>query len=144
MAKVDAETRVGVNNTKKPEAKAGTDSNGKQKKKMRKGGRNLVIMGMVSILIAMITTGVSLAIYHKSGDIYLDRSRPGFLPDEEEAEQEEKKEEDYDFAKNGPLTATILQEYLDKLQVEVNAVDAYDKPFDAKVLSDKALGIPEE
>ena len=50
---------------------------------MTTGGRNLVLLGVGSILIAFIMTGVSLAVYHNSGDIYLDRSRPGFLPDEE-------------------------------------------------------------
>jgi alpha-galactosidase/6-phospho-beta-glucosidase family protein len=45
-------------------------------------------------MIALATTGVSLAIYHNSGDIYLDRSRPGFLPDEQEIKQEEQKEEE--------------------------------------------------
>ena len=59
-----------------------------EKKKMTHGGRNLVILGVAATVIAIITTGVSLLIYHNSGDIYLDRSRPGFLPDEEEAEED--------------------------------------------------------
>ena len=45
---------------------------------MTKGGWNLVILGAASILIALVTTGVSLAIYKFSGDIYLDRSAPDF------------------------------------------------------------------
>ena len=59
-----------------------------ENKKMEPGGRNLVLLGVLATLIAVITTGVSLMLYHNSGDIYLDRSRPGFLPDEEEAEDE--------------------------------------------------------
>ena len=51
---------------------------------MSSGGRKLIILGIASALIALATTGISLAIYHNSGDIYLDRSRPGFLPDEDE------------------------------------------------------------
>ena len=51
---------------------------------MTKGSRNLVLLGVMSIVIAGATVGISLLIYHNSGDIYLDRSRPGFLPDEEE------------------------------------------------------------
>ena len=54
----------------------------KQKKKLNKGGWNLVILGIMAVVIAVITSGVSLLIYHNSGDIYLYRSRPGFLPDE--------------------------------------------------------------
>ena len=112
---------------------------------MTRGGQNLVIMGIASILIALATTGVSLAIYHNSGDIYLDRSRPGYLPDESEIEEEgEKEEEEYSFEKNGKLTVEVIEEYLEKLQVEVRAVDVYDKSFDGEVLSDERLGISGE
>ncbi len=113
-----------------------------EKKKMTHGGRNLVILGIASTLIALITTGVSLVVYHNSGDIYLDRSRPGYLPDEEEIEEEGEKEEEYIFEKTGKLTAAIIEEYLEKMQVEVRAIDAYEKPFDENVLSDDRLGIP--
>lgn len=113
-----------------------------EKKKMTHGGRNLVILGVASTLIALITTGVSLVVYHNSGDIYLDRSRPGYLPDEEEIEEEGEKEEEYIFEKTGKLTAAIIEEYLEKMQVEVRAIDAYEKPFDENVLSDERLGIP--
>ena len=47
---------------------------------MKAAGARVVILGVVAIMIAVATTGVSLAVYHNSGDIYLDRSRPGFLP----------------------------------------------------------------
>ena len=114
------------------------------KANMTHGGRNLGIMGIASILIALATTGVSLAIYHNSGDIYLDRSRPGYLPDEAEIEEGEKEEGEYSFEKSGKLTVEVIEEYLEKLQVEVKAVDVYDKPFDGDVLSDERLGVPEE
>ena len=109
---------------------------------MRKGGRNLVLLGVISALIALATTVVSLLIYHNSGDIYLDRSRPGFLPDEEEAEQEAEDDDDYDFDEAGELTAATLEEYIEKMKVEIEAIDAYEKPFDSEVLSDEKLGIP--
>ena len=50
---------------------------------MTKGSRNLVILGSVACLIAAVTTSIELVIYRNSGDIYLDRSRPGFLTDED-------------------------------------------------------------
>ena len=106
-----------------------------------KGGRNLAILGIASIFIAMVTTGVSLAIYKYSGDIYLDRSVPGFLPDKEEIAEETEEDLDYDFAKTGPVTAEVLGEFLEKLQAEVKAVDSYEAPFDTSVLSDEKLGI---
>ena len=111
-----------------------------EKRKMS-GGRNLIIMGVLSILVAISTTGVSLLIYHNSGDIYLDRSRPGFLPDEEEIEEEEKKEEEYTLQKTGPITVEVLEGYLKEIELEARAIDSYEKPFDAKVLSDEHLGI---
>ena len=36
---------------------------------MSSGGRKLIILGIASALIALVTTGISLAIYHNSGDI---------------------------------------------------------------------------
>lgn len=116
-----------------------------EEKKPIKGARNLVIMGLAAILIALTTTGVSLAIYHNSGDIYLDRSRPGFLPDEEEIEEEsDNTDKEYDFSKSGVLTKEVVEEYLKNLETEKEAVDAYEKPFDGQVLSDKHLGIAED
>jgi hypothetical protein len=64
-----------------------------------------------------------LAIYHNSGDIYLDRSRPGFLPDEDEiSEEEEKNEEEYDFAKDGALTKEGMDDYLKNMDYIVSRV----------------------
>ena len=40
-----------------------------------RGGRHLAILGAGAILIAGVTTGISLMVYRNSGDIYLDRSR---------------------------------------------------------------------
>ena len=113
-----------------------------KKKWFTNGGRNLVILGVVSIVVSIATTGVSLAIYHNTGDIYRDRSRPGYLPDEQEIEEENEKQEEYVFEKSGKLTIDIIEEYLEKLKIEVREVDAYDKPFNEDALSDERLGIP--
>lgn len=111
----------------------------------KRGGFNLVLMGIIAIVIAMATTGVSMAIYHNSGDIYLDRSRPGFLPDEEEiSDEEEDKEEDYDFSKVDKANAETIKEYLESIKKETDAIDAYKNPFSAEVLLDENLGIPVE
>lgn len=111
---------------------------------MTQGGRNLVVLGLGSILVAFLMTGVSLAIYHNSGDIYLDRSRPGFLPDEEELEQEEIVEEEYNFNKTGKLSGEVLEEYLKHLEEEIDIIDSYKEPFNVELLSDESLGIPGE
>lgn len=106
------------------------------------GGRNLMVLGIGAIAIALVATSISLLVYHNSGDIYIDRSRPGFLPDEEEiSEGEESAGEEYDFAKNGKVTVEGLDEYLENLKVEMEAANAYEKPFGPEVLSDEHLGI---
>jgi len=111
---------------------------------MTKGGRNLIILGACSAAIALTTTGISLAIYHLSGDIYLDRSRPGYLPDEEEIEEEIEAEKDYQFSDTGPLTNEDIDEYLKNLQIEYDLVESYEKPFGAAAMSDETLGIPKD
>ena len=107
---------------------------------MTSGARNLVILGVASVVIALTTTGVSLAVYHNSGDIYLDRSRPGFLPDEGEIESEYD-ESEYEFEDSDVLTTEDLDEYLKEYRVEMEAVDAYQNPFSAEALRDEKLGI---
>ena len=109
---------------------------------MTRGGRNLVILGAGAILIASSMTVVSLAMYHYSGDIYLDRSRPGYLPDKAEVEHETETEEGgYSFDKSGQVNKEIMEEYLQKLGVEVEALDEYTEPFAAEALSGERLGI---
>lgn len=113
--------------------------------KLTRGGRNLIILGVASILIAILATTVGLLIYHVSGDIYLDRSRPGFLPDEEEVEQNiEQKPAEYQFESSGKLTPETIDEYIEHYNKELQAIDAYEKPFDENVLSDEYLGIPSD
>ena len=118
-----------------------------KKIKTQSGARNLVLLGLASILIAVMTTSVALAIYHNSGDIYLDRSRPGYLPDEQEIEKDEDKKDDveeYDFSRDGVVDEAGLGEFLKYLNEEVKAIDEFEKPFSSEVLTDDYLGIPVE
>ena len=109
---------------------------------MTKGGRNLVLLGASAVLIATVTTCISLAIYHNSGDIYLDRSRPGFLPDEEEIEEKEKeKESEYTFSENGAIDGAAVREYIENLNKEIRNIEAVESPFDARALSDEIFGL---
>ena len=109
---------------------------------MTKGGRNLALLAVIAIAISLGLTTASLAIYHYSGDVYLDRSRPGYLPDTEEMEDEEDTEEGiYSFEKTGSLTREVLDEYLKKLQVEIDALNDYQDPFNDEALSDAHFGL---
>ena len=150
-AKNESEKPV-ENSTKNP--KKSTENAEKSTKKSKKrekrsrltpGARNLVILGVVATLIAITTTTIGLAIYHLSGDIYLDRSRPGYLPDEAEVEEEaEAQPEEYNFEKSGKIDAATLKEYLEHLSEELNAVDGYKNPYSSAPISDEHLGIPQE
>ena len=50
------------------------------------GGRNLIILGVFAIFVALVTTSFSLWVYRQN-DIYLDRSRPGFISEGEKSEE---------------------------------------------------------
>ena len=107
---------------------------------MSRGGRNLIILGAIAVLVSLATTGVSLILYRDSGDIYLDRSRPGFLPDEEETKQETI-ETDYSFPETGTFTEAELNEYIENLDIEIEGIRAFQDPFGEKALSNESLGI---
>lgn len=114
-----------------------------KKNKTIKRRWNLVLLGIISVVVALLTTSVSLLIYHNSGDIYLDRSRPGYLPDEDEIEDGNDNTK-YVFEKTGKIDMIILEEYLDNFNLELQAIDEYEKPFGAGALSNEELGIPLE
>ncbi len=108
---------------------------------VEKKNHNLFWLGVGATVIALLTTAISVMIYHNSGDIYLDRSRPGFLPDKEEIEQED--DEEYIFSEDGPITEYDLDEYLKYFQEEMNDLDELKQPYSPEPLSDSSLGIPE-
>lgn len=104
-----------------------------------KTNHNLLVLGILSVSIAIITTVVSLVIYHNSGDIYLDRSRPGFLPDEDEVQK--LPETNYTFPSSGAITEEALNEYIEHFQEAVDYIDDLESPFSSAPLSDESLGI---
>lgn len=107
---------------------------------MTRGGRNLAILGISSVIIAGLTTSVSLAMYRMSGDIYLDRSRPGYLPDKDEA-SEEPETVNFVFSENGAIDRESLDEYLKELKKIDDRISGFADPYAADPLSDESLGI---
>lgn len=128
---------------KKTAAAAAPVATKKGKKRRSRGGRKLVLLGVLAIGIALLTTSVSIWIYYETGDIYIDRSRPGFLPEEEEVAEEEETNDDYQFSETGELTADELETYLENLQTEVDKLDAIQDTFGSTPLTDESLGIPD-
>jgi hypothetical protein len=103
------------------------------------GGRNLIIMGIISITVAVITTSVSLYLYRVTGDLYLDRSRPGFISEGEEHNKEDDRGED--FSSEGAMTAGSFDKYLEQLDTVTERIDGSAESFSAEPLSDDSLGI---
>ena len=54
-------------------------------------------------------------LYRVSGDIYLDRSRPGYLPDKDEV-VEELPSTNFVYPDFGVMDASELEQYLNELQ----------------------------
>ncbi|MBR3322868.1 hypothetical protein IKG13_02320 [Candidatus Saccharibacteria bacterium] len=104
-----------------------------------RGRRNLMILGASSILIAVATTVASLQIYRATGDIYLDRSRPGYIfEDEKHSEEDDQKE---NFSNEGEINAGVMDEYLKELDTIIERIDDSADDFSPEPLSDDSLNI---
>ena len=103
------------------------------------GGKNLLILCIFTIFSAVVTASLSLYIYHQSGDIYLDRSRPGFLP--EESEKKDSTDQDYSFTDSGNLKKKDLNQYVENLDKVIESLDKMSESFGDDVLVDESLGI---
>ena len=109
----------------------------KDKKPIR-GGRNLVILGLGAIAIAMVTTSISLYFYSK-GDIYIDRSRPGYISEDEKHNDDDDKKENY--SNEGAITEKSLTEYIEELDRVSERIEASQNDFGPDPLSDDNLMI---
>ena len=122
---------------------------GEIKKKMQKerANVNLSILAVAATLIALITTSISLYIYKATGDIYIDRSRPGYISKEEEgkvSDDSSKKASVYEFSSEGEINQKILKKYLEKFESIQAKTQDPDSDFNETPLSDESLGIKPE
>ena len=99
------------------------------------GGRNLILLGLGAAVIAFIST------YRKTGDIYLDRSRPGYIFEDEKHNPDDDKVED--FPNDGPVTAETLDGYLRELDDANGHIENLSDDFSSEPLSDESLLIAE-
>ena len=117
-----------------------TKAEQEEKPTASRGGRNLAVLGTVAVVVALVSSMVSLYIYSATGDIYLDRSRPGFIAEDEEVNTGAG-ETTFKFSPNGVVEEEDLSEYLeefDKVAEDIrNAADA----FSQEALGDEALNI---
>lgn len=113
------------------------------KKPKNLGGHNLTILGISAALIALFSTSLSLFIYHETGDIYIDRSRPGFISKEDDTE--EGPDDDIvvnDFSAEGAIDAKVIDDYLSDFDQKVRtSINKYSDAFSPDALSDDALDL---
>jgi len=107
----------------------------------KSGSRRLAILGIGAVLIALISSGISLVIYTASGDIYLDRSRPGFISDTEKPNPQKPANPTPTFPADGPINQAALDAYLKNLDLLIGEITAEHDAFSADSLSDEALNI---
>lgn len=95
----------------------------------------LQIMVASAIIIALIMTVVSMAIYNWSGAAQLDLSRPGY---ESVSDQVDKETSITEYSASGPLTEETIQEFIElytKQAEKATAVDAFNgDPLNPEVL----------
>lgn len=103
---------------------------------MSKGFRNMIVLISGAIVIALATVSISLSIYYNSGDVFLDRSRPGYIPTNPDEYQSEAPKTDYKMSESGELTPADLKDYLDNINIENLDINSVSDPFSADVLSD--------
>ena len=108
----------------------------------RSGRTNLVILGIGAIVAAILTSAISLYLYHNSGDIYLDCSLPeADCPSARSDSEENNRDNIYIFPETGNIDERVLDEYLKEFEKTVNKIKKYDEPFAGNALSDESLGI---
>ena len=112
-----------------------------EKPKQIHGGRNLIIMCFLATTVALTTTAISLTIYRATGDIYLDRSRPGYIAEDEKHNVEDDSKEM--FSSEGAVTAKDIDEYLETLELVDSRIRNAIDDFSEAPLSDETLGINE-
>jgi hypothetical protein len=113
-----------------------------QVEKTSKGSRNLLILGTGAVLAALITSLVSLYVYHASGDIYLDCSLPEADCPSARANSEENNRDDvYSFPDSGNISEDDLDKYLEEIAKPADRIKKTVEVFDDDALSDESLGI---
>ena len=114
-----------------------SSDDGKENKPIH-GGRNLILLGLGAIAIALFTTSISIYFYSK-GDIYIDRSRPGYISENEKHDDTDDRQEKY--SNEGAITEKSLNEYLEELNRVTERIEASHHDFGSDPLSDEDLMI---
>jgi hypothetical protein len=110
--------------------------------KINRGGRNLAVLGTLAVVVALISSIISVNIYYVTGDIFLDRSRPGFIF-EDEKDEAGTGDASFKFSPDGGIEEGDLSEYLKEFDKVVEDIQNASGAFSPDALSDEALRITE-
>ena len=108
---------------------------------LKPGGRNLLLLCLISIVLTSILTWISLLIYRSTGDIYLDRSRPGYISEDEVHDTADDGKEK--FSSDGEITEEVLDEYSKGIDEIYQRLESSKEAFSDGALSGETLGIDE-
>lgn len=114
-------------------------NNEDQEPKTIHGGRNLIILGFSVTVIAIISTAISLHIYRETGDVYLDRSRPGYIFEDEKHDTDDDKKEL--FSADGEVDASVLDQYLKEFDTVMDRIEDASNDFSPEPISNESLSI---
>lgn len=107
-------------------------------KKIR-GGRNLIILGFSAAAIAAVSTAISLYIYRATGDVYLDRSRPGYIFEDEKHDTNDDKKDL--FSADGEINSSVLDQYIKEYDAVMERIEDSSDDFSPEPLSNESLSI---
>ncbi len=114
------------------------DNNSSNKKPSSK---NLVLLGLFSVFIAIVFASISIYLYHESGDIYLDCSLPGAdCPNAHNNKNTTSRENSYTLPNFDKLDDKILDDYLKNLKKTTRKLTDANNSFNTEQLSDESLG----
>jgi|GEM_PF-158856 len=95
----------------------------------------LSLLLIITVLITIVMTSVSVALYYRSGAAQLDLSRPGYRSVSDKVEQSDKIDT---YSGIGPVTTSTIQEFMklyDAQASKAKAVDAFNgDPLNPEVL----------
>ncbi|MDR0887252.1 MAG: hypothetical protein LBM97_01015 [Candidatus Nomurabacteria bacterium] len=99
-----------------------------------KGTRNLIVLGALAILFAVLLTAISIMVYQKGGAIQLDLSRPGYEPEKSVSDEAAK-----DFSSSGGLDDNTYDEFLIIWDEQTKPIKG--DVFRASPLGNESLGL---
>lgn len=95
----------------------------------------------LAIVIALLLTVVSMALYFISGTSKLDLSRPGYESARKQITHDSSN--DQSFPSTGPIDAKVIKDFLARYDKETKNLDQYDK-FDQNILDDTQIGLTDQ